>query len=415
MENLDMILDKASRCLNCKNARCKEGCPISTNIPEFIHKIKEEKFKDAYYILQENNMFSEICCTVCPVEKQCMGNCIRGIKETPVSINTLERFVNEWANENSIEFLPQVKEKNNKKVAIIGSGPAGLACSVELAKNGFDVTVFEKENVCGGILNYGIPDFRLSKEVVNKVINRIKNLGVKFENNIEFGKDITIERLKESGFDYIFLAMGAQKQSTYSLTSEKIEGIYKSDEFLKKYNYGEKIGKLGVTVVIGGGNVAFDSARAAIRSGAKKVYILYRRSQELMPARKVELDEAIADGVEIIYQTKVLSANVINSKIDTIECIKTEIVDNKAVDIQGSNYKMNVDTVIYAIGSSVDDTLCDDIGIKHENGLITVDENYKTNIENVYAGGDMVETKSSVARAIATGKKVAKTICREIL
>lgn len=410
MENLDDVLNKASKCLNCKNPMCRKGCPIATNIPEFISKIKENNYLEAYNILQENNLMSEICSTVCPVERQCMGSCVRGINGEPVQINYLERFINDWAKENNIKYDIKCKNISNKKIAIIGAGPAGLACSIELRKAGADVTIFEKEEMCGGILEYGIPDFRLSKNTIENLIDKVQALGVKIKTGVELGKDIDIKTLKEQGYEYIFLGMGAEKQTTYTLTNEQVYGIFKSDEFLKAYNTGKQIKNLGTTVVIGGGNVAFDSARTALRMGAKEVYILYRRNEELMPARKIELQEAIEDGVQMVFQTKVIGATVANGKLNQIECIKTKIENEKAVDIKGSNYMMKVDTVIFAIGSKANEQLLNKLGIKTENGLVCVNENYMTNIDKVYAGGDLVETKSSVCRAIATGKKAAKAI-----
>lgn len=413
MENLDDVLNKASKCLNCKNSMCRKGCPIATNIPAFISKIKENNYLEAYNILQENNLMSEICSTVCPVERQCMGSCVRGIKGEPVQINYLERFINDWAKENNIKYDIKCRKSLNKKVAVIGAGPAGLACSIELKKAGADVTIFEKENKCGGILEYGIPDFRLSKDTIKNLIDKVQSLGVKIKTGVEFGKNIDIKSLRKEGYEYIFLGMGAENQTTYSLTKEQVHGVFKSDEFLKKYNIGKHIENLGVTVVIGGGNVAFDSARTALRMGAKEVYILYRRNEELMPARKIELKEAIEDGVKMVFQTKVIGANVVNGNINEIECIKTKIENEKAVDIEGSNYMMKVDTVIFAIGSKANEQLLNNSGIKTEKGLVCVDENYMTNIDKVYAGGDLVESKSSVCRAIATGKKAAKSIVGE--
>lgn len=410
MKDIDNVLEKASKCLNCKNPMCRQGCPIATNIPSFISKIKENNFEEAYYILQENNLLSEICSTVCPVENQCMGSCIRGIKDEPIEINYLEKFINNWAKENNITYKPKLQNIKKGKVAVIGAGPAGIACAVELRKAGIDVTIFEKEDKCGGILEYGIPDFRLQKNIVESLIERVKELGINIITNVELGKDITIESLKEQCYEDIFIGIGAQKQSTYKLADKDTSDIYKSDDFLKRYSTGDTIKDLGTTVVIGGGNVAFDSARTAIRMGAKEVYILYRRNEELMPARKIELDEAIEDGVKVVFQTKVISAKVENGRVTEIECINTKIENEKAVDIEGSNYTMEANTVIFAIGAKADESFFEKLGIKTENGLVSVDENYMTNIDRVYAGGDAVETKSSVCRAISTGKKAAKAI-----
>lgn len=410
MESIDNISLQASRCLRCKNPMCRKGCPIATNIPEFINEIKQSNFLAAYNILQGNNLMSEICSTVCPVENQCMGSCVRGIKGEPVQINYLEKFINTWANTNNINYEIPLSNSSNKKVAIIGAGPAGLACAIELRKSGAEVTIFEKDAKCGGILEYGIPDFRLSKDIIEKLLEKLKKIGIKFVTNTKLGKDIGIEVLKDEGYDDIVLAMGAQVQSTYNLTNNNIQGIYKSDDFLKHYNIGQPIKDLGVTVIIGGGNVALDSARVAAKMGAKEVYILYRRNAELMPARKIELEEAINDGVKIMYQTKVINAKDTDGKLSSIECIKTRIENEKAIDIENSNFTMQVNTVVFAIGSKPDENLLNALNIKTENGLVCVDENYMTNIEGIYAGGDLVESKSSVCRAISTGKKIANAI-----
>ena len=410
MKEIDDILEQASKCLNCKNPMCRKGCPIATNIPAFISKIKEKNFKEAYNILHENNLMSEICSTICPVENQCMGSCVRGIKGEPVKINYLEKFINNWAKENNIDYEVKAGNTSNKKVAIIGSGPAGMACAIELRKAGAEVTIFEKEDECGGILKYGIPDFRLDKDILHNLIEKLKALGIEFETGKELGRNISIKELKQD-YDNIFLATGAQKQSTYKLTDDETSSIFKSDEFLKLYNTGKKIENLGVTVVIGGGNVAFDSARTAIKMGTKEVYILYRRNEELMPARKIELEEAI-DGVKMVFQTKVISAKVEEGKVKEIQCIKTKIENEKAVDIEGSNYTMPVNTVIFAIGAKVDESFFEKIGINTEYGLVCVYNDYMTNIEGIYAGGDSVESKSSVCKAISTGKKAAQAILK---
>lgn len=410
MEKLEQVLEQAGRCLNCKNPMCRKGCPISTNIPAFITKIKENNFLEAYKILQENNIMSEICSAVCPVENQCMGSCIKGLKGEPIHINYLEKFINDWAKENNISYEAQITNTLNKKVAVIGSGPAGLSCAVNLRKYGFRVTVFEKEDKCGGILNYGIPDFRLSKQTVKNVINKVNKLGIEIKTGLEFGTDISIKTLKSDGYDIIFLGMGAQTQSRYLLTDQYTEDIYDSDIFLKIYNNKKNIKDLGTTIIIGGGNVALDCARAATRMGAKEVYIIYRKTKELMPARKIEIDEAIIDGVNFIFQTKVINAIGKNNKISKIECIKTENINNTVVEIQNSNYEMKANTVIFAIGSKANEKMLNELGIKTDNGLICIDGNYMTNINNIYAGGDLVEKKSSVCKAIATGKKAAKAI-----
>ena len=299
MENIADIKEKAKYCLNCKLKPCSKGCPMNTNIPEFIEKIKEENFEEAYYILKENNIFSHICSIICPQEDQCEGSCVRGIKSTPTSIGKLEQFVNEWAIENKLQNKKiEIKQERNEKIAVIGSGPAGIECAYELRKNGYQVTIFEKENDFGGILTYGIPDFRLSKKHVNEIIEMLQKLGVKFELGKELGKNLHIEDLKKE-YDAIFLGIGAEVPSKYDLGD--FEQIYDSDYFLKMYNNNKKIENLGNVVVIGGGNVAMDCSRAAVRMGAESVSILYRRDAENMPARKIELEEAIEDGVKPVF------------------------------------------------------------------------------------------------------------------
>lgn len=416
MYNIEEIKEKASLCLNCKVPMCSnKGCPISTRIPEFISKIKENKLEEAYQILQENNILSEICSRVCPVEQQCMSKCVRGIKGEPVQINVLEQFINDWAKENNIKYnVNNAKEEINEKVAIIGSGPAGMACAVDLKKAGIKtVTIFEKEEKCGGILEYGIPDFRLSKDLVQSVINKIKEIGIEIKNKIEFGKDITLEDLKKQGYSKVFIGTGASVTTTYKLSEKHSKNIYQSDDFLKLYNIGKPVQKLGTVAVIGGGNVAIDSARVAKRTGAKEVYILYRRNEEFMPACKSELEDALKDGVQIKYLTRVIYAKVEDGKVKELNCIKTKIKDAKAVDIENSEFKIKADTVIFAIGSKVDKEFFSSMGIKVENGLIEVNKEYETNKPSVYAGGDLVENKSSVARAINTGKRAAQTIINE--
>lgn len=413
MKNYEEIQNWASLCLNCKNPMCKKGCPIETNIPEFIEKVKENKLEEAYSILQENNIMSEICSTICPSENQCMGKCVKGIKTEPVNINSLEKFVNEWAEENNIQYTINKKKNNGIKVAIIGAGPAGLACATELLKEGFDVTIYEKENKLGGLLEYGIPNFRLPRTAIKKVEKRLTELGLKVKFNQTLGQNFTIQDLKKQKYEYIFLAIGAGISNTYKLLDEGSNQIYKADEFLKKYNKNQAIENLGDVIVIGGGNVAIDTARVAKRVGAKSVTIVYRRNEQLMPARKIEIEDAIKDGVDILYLTKVVSANVKDGKITEVICTKTEIQNNNVVDIPKSEFKLRANSVIFAIGLIPDKELLEKNGIHLEGKQVKIDENYMSNIDKIYAGGDLVETKSTVCRAIATGKKVARKIIQK--
>ena len=405
------VIEKANYCLNCKNKPCSvKGCPINTKIPEFINEIKSENFSKAVDILHENNIMSHICSVVCPQEEQCEGSCIRGIKGNPTEIGNLEKYVNEWAKTNNYEYKVKIREKNDKTVAIVGSGPAGLQCAFELLKEGFSVDIYEKEKIPGGILIYGIPDFRLSKNLVNDVIEKLTKLGANFVLEKELGKDYSLMDLKEK-YDFVFLGIGAAKSSKYSLTDEKVNMIYDSDYFLKKYHDNEFIEDLGTVVVIGGGNVAMDSARTAIRMGAKKVKILYRRDRIHMPAREEELIDTIKDGVEFHELSRVISANVENGNIKSLKCIKTQIIDGKAFDIEGEFFEEEANSVIFAIGLKPDKELLESQGIElDEWGYIKIDENGKTNIENVYAGGDVIDNKATVCRALAAGKKAARGI-----
>ncbi len=410
-------LNLANYCLNCKVKPCSlKGCPIQTNIPEFINEVKNDNFEKAYYILQENNICSYICSLVCPQEEQCEGSCVRGIKSNPVHIGNLEKAVNEWAIENNYKYEFSKKNLNGKKVCIIGSGPAGLSCATELLKEGFEVDIYEKDKIPGGILVYGIPDFRLLKENVEDLINKIKKLGGNFIIEKELGKDFSLQDIS-SKYDAVFLGIGATKSTTYNLSESNLNNVYKSDEFLKAYNEKRYLNNLGKVVVIGGGNVAMDSARAAIKMGAEEVKILYRRDRAHMPAREIELDEAINDGVKFKELVRVISADDENQNIKYVNCIETEIIDGKAVDKENANiYKEEANTVVFAIGLKPDKNLLQTQGVELDDwGYVKIDENGKTNLENVYAGGDNTESKATVCRALAAGKRAAKGIIKNIL
>ena len=400
--NIEEIKNEALWCLGCKAKPCSKACPMHTNIPEFIAKIKEDDFKEAYDILIENNLFSHVCSLVCPQEEQCEGSCVRRIKQTPTKIGNLERSVNEWALENNVKPCTNIESKTDKKVAIIGSGPAGLSCAYELAKKGIKSVVFEKEKVLGGLLTYGIPDFRLDKKIVDRIIEILRDYGVEFKTECALGKDFTLKDLKEK-YEYVFIGVGAELSSMYKLSDEKLEGVYDSDRFLKAYNFNKPIKNLGKVVVIGGGNVAMDSARAAVRMGADEVSILYRRDREHMPAREIELEECLKDGVKFKELVRVISANSEKSKINSVHCINTKIVDGKAVDSEGEfDYEAN--SVVFAIGLKPNKELLMNEGLELEDwGAIKVDENNQTSIENIYSGGDVVDNKSVVCKALASG------------
>ena len=401
---MESIIEKANECLCCKLPMCRKGCPVATNIPEFISNIKNGNIEKAYNILQENNILSSICSRVCPSEDQCMGSCIRGIKQNSVQINTLERYVNDVAEEKNIKYNIEIKENIDKKVAIIGSGPAGISCAYELLKKGYKTTIFEKEEKCGGILRYGIPDFRLDKSYIDAVIERLRKSSVKIRNNCEFEKDFSIKDLKEQGYDAIFLGIGATDAIKYSLGIDN-KNILTSNDILYNYSIGKKL-NLGKTVVIGGGNVAIDTARTAKRMTNEDVYILYRRDRTCMPARDIEVEEALADDIKIIFNTKVLEAKESNGILKLINCIKTKIEEGKVLDIPNSEFEMKVDNVVFAIG--LKPTI--NLQLEKENDIVKIDEYGKTSIEGVFAGGDLTETKSTVCKAIFAGKQAAEGI-----
>lgn len=412
MEKTEEILEKANYCLKCKLKPCSKACPMHTNIPEFIEKVSNKEYEEAYKILKENNIFTHICSIVCPQEDQCEGSCVRGIKQTPTQIGKLEKFVNDWAETNDVKYNLKIKEEKNKKIAVIGSGPAGMQAAYDLRKEGFKVTVFEKEKNLGGILNYGIPDFRLKKEYVNDIIEELKQIGIKFETEKELGKNLHIKELLKE-YDSVFLGMGAETSSKYSLG--EFEKIYDSDYFLKAYNSNNYIKDLGNVVVIGGGNVAMDSARAAVKMGATTSNILYRRDEEHMPARKIELKEALEDGVNPEFKTRVIKAEGKDRKIEKVRCIKTEVIDGKAIDMPNTEFDFKADSIVFAIGLKPNKELIEKEGLEYnEKGLISVDETGKTNIDNVYAGGDLTESKSTVCRALGSARKAAKSIIENL-
>lgn len=353
---------------------------------------------------------SYICSNVCPYEEYCTGNCIKGIKSEPVKVYKLEKFVNLWARNEGIKYIPEAKKNNGIKIAIIGSGPAGISAAVELAKEGFGVTIFEKENNIGGLLTYGIPGFRLPRNATNTLKDVLDSLKITIKTNLKFGEDITIDKLKENGFKSILIAIGAGISSQYRLTNEENSNIYKADHILKEYNAKKTVKNLGDVVVIGGGNVATDSARAAIRMGAKSATILYRRNNEKMPAREIELEEAIKDGVKIIYNTKVKEAIIENKKIKQVKCVKTIENYNGLQEIENSEFYKEANSIIFAIGLKPNKEILQKEGIILENDFIKIDENNKTNLEGVFASGDVMQSKATVCMAILEGKKAAKAI-----
>ena len=405
--DIEDIQKKANYCLNCKTKPCTKGCPINTNIPEFINYIKNKEYEKAYKIVSQNNDLSHICALICPVEEQCEGACVRGIKGEPVKINELELFLSKWASENLEEKTLKIKEKNNIKVAVIGSGPAGLICSAELARYGFSVTIFEEYPKLGGILTFGIPEYRLPREILNNTINKILKLGIEVKTEVSFGKDITIESLKNEEYEYIFLGIGAKKSIFMNINNVNCKNVYGANEFLKIYNENKKIECKNV-VVIGGGNVAIDAARSAKKMGATDVTIVYRRRKQDMPARDIEIEEAEEDNINFMFQSNPINIKTVDNNVVEVTCLKTEIIDGKAKNVENTEFNLEIDTIIMAIGSKPDTELLGELNIDtNENSFIIVDEFGKTNIEGVYAGGDVTNTKATVCKAVHSGKQAA--------
>ena len=432
----EMAIDEAKRCINCKNRPCVAACPVNIKIPEFIAKVAEGDFETAYQIIAEDSALPAVCGRVCPQETQCEGKCTRGIKAgcEAVGIGRLERFVADWHNANTTE-KPVPAPSNGHKVAVVGSGPAGLTCAGDLAKMGYDVTVFEALHVAGGVLVYGIPEFRLPKAIVQKEVDNLKALGVKVETNMVIGRVITIEELKdEYGFEAVFIGSGAGLPKFMNIPGESLKGVYSANEFLtrsnlmKAYRTGSHTpiqhGKC--VAVVGGGNVAMDAARTAKRLGAE-VHIIYRRGEEELPARREEIEHAKEEGIIfdlLTNPTRILATNVSDPRdprygwVDGIECIRMELGEpddsgrRSPKAVAGSEFIIPVDCVIMSLGTSPNPLLkATTPGLETlRRGEIAVDEVGKTSIEGVYCGGDAATGAATVIKAMGAGKIAAKAI-----
>ena len=419
---------EATRCINCKNAQCIKGCPVAINIPGFIEKVKEGDIEAAYQIISEASALPAVCGRVCPQESQCEGKCIRGIKGEPVSIGKLERFVADWARENHIK--PEgAKEKKDKKVAVIGSGPSGLTCAGDLAKMGYDVTIFEALHEPGGVLVYGIPEFRLpKKDVVAKEIENVRALGVKIETNVVVGKSVTIdELLEEEGFDAVFIGSGAGLPKFMGIPGEQANGVFSANEYLTRSNLMKAFDEASNTpimrgekvAVVGGGNVAMDAARTALRLGAE-VHIVYRRSEEELPARVEEVHHAKEEG--IIFHLLTNPVEILtddNGWVNGIKCVRMELGEpdesgrRRPVVIPDSEYVIEVDTIIMALGTSPNPLISSTTGGLETNRwkcIVANEENGATSKEGVYAGGDAVTGAATVILAMGAGKSAAQGI-----
>ena len=426
--NADEAMEEASRCINCKNAKCMQGCPVSINIPAFVHEVKEGNFEKAYQIISESSALPAICGRVCPQESQCEGKCIRGIKGEAISIGKLERFVADWARENGIRPAAPA-EKNGKKVAVIGSGPSGLTCAGDLAKLGYDVTIFEALHEAGGVLVYGIPEFRLPKlDVVAKEVENVKALGVKIETNVIIGRSITIDELMdEEGFEAVFIGSGAGLPMFMGIPGETAKGVFSANEYLTRNNlmkafredYDTPIVHGKKVAVVGGGNVAMDAARTALRLGAE-VHIVYRRSEAELPARAEEVHHAKEEG--IIFDLLTNPTEILvdeNDAVAGMKCSRMELGEPDAsgrrrpVEIPGSEFVLDVDTVIMSLGTSPNPLISSTtigLDVNKRKCIIADEETGKTSKDGVYAGGDAVTGAATVILAMGAGKAAAKGI-----
>ncbi len=407
------IQEKANYCLNCPVKPChNKGCPLKNDIPEFIKAVKDENYKKAYEILSETTVLESVCGRICPHTKQCEGSCVRGIKSTPVSIGELEAFIGDKAIEENYSIAPKNEENKNKKIAVVGGGPAGLTASAFLLKKGYSVTLYEKYDYLGGLLVHGIPEFRLPKIIVKQTVQKILDLGLEVKYKMELGKNLLLEQL-EKEYDAIFLAFGANITSKMEVQGEELEGVFGGNQLLEKGNHPNYTNKK--VAIIGGGNVAMDCARTIKRLGAEEVKIIYRRAEEQMPAEKKEIQEAKEEGIEFLLQNNIVKI-LGNKKVEQIELIKTELIQKEGeirkvpVNIENSNYIIDIDYVIMALGSMPDEFV-KTLGIDlNKWGYISVDEKNRTSNSKIFAGGDIARAKGTVAWAARSGRDGAEAI-----
>lgn len=408
------IKEKVEYCLNCKIKPCSnKGCPLENDIPSFIKLLKEGNYRSAYNILSQTTVLEAVCGRICPHTKQCEGSCIRGIKSKPVSIGELEAFIGDISIKEKYE-IPKINLKKDKKIAIIGGGPAGLTASAFLLRNGYSVTLYEKYEYLGGLLIHGIPEFRLSKNIVKETVKKIIDMGLDVKYNMELGKNLDLFEI-EKKYDAIFLAIGANVSVEMGVEGEGLKGVYGGNQLLEKGKHPEYHNK--EVAVIGGGNVAMDCARTIKKLGAKDVYVIYRRAEEQMPAEEKEVKEAKEEGIKFLFQTNLVKIHG-KQEVEQIELIKTELVlkegENREVpvNIKNSNFSMNMDYVVMALGSKPEEFVSE-LGIElNYNGRIKVDENNRTSNSKIFAGGDIAGFRGTVAWASKSGRDAAYSIMR---
>ena len=432
----EMALDEAMRCLSCKNMPCVSGCPVNIHIPEFIAKVREGDFEGAYQIIHQTSSLPAVCGRVCPQETQCESKCVRGIKGEPVGIGRLERFVADWHNAHDNTKV-DVPAPNGHRVAIVGSGPSGLTCAGDLAKKGYAVTIFEALHVAGGVLVYGIPEFRLPKSIVQKEVDHLAAMGVEVKTNMVIGKTLTVDELFEQGYEAVFIGSGAGLPNFMGIPGESAKGVYSANEFLTRSNLMKAyqpnpttpISKGGKVAVVGGGNVAMDAARTALRLGAEKVYIVYRRSMEELPARKEEVEHAMEEGIEfkllnnpvevLSYHNPDNARDPRNGCVTGLRCIRMELGEpdekgrRRPVPVAGSEFELDVNTVVIAIGTSPNPLIKSTtrgLDVNRRGGIIVEEETGATTRDGVFAGGDAVTGAATVISAMGAGKTAARAI-----